>query len=185
VAQCIDIRRQGVSASDTFLLDTNVAIDIATPLSPKATVRQRDYSKFIERALTKGAGIAVAVLSFFEMSNVLERQVFESEAGRPPLNGGEIKKLRSVVLHRRRVVETIDATWTELRTFAAILQADISSQTLDEEVLPLLRQSTVDGYDPAILLTARRHGISTIITHDGDFASVPNIIVLTANDRLL
>lgn len=80
MAQCIDIRRQGVSASDTFLLDTNVAIDIATPLSPKATVRQRDYSKFIERALTKGAGIAVAVLSFFEMSNVLERQVFESEA---------------------------------------------------------------------------------------------------------
>jgi len=48
-----------------------------------------------------------------------------------------------------------------------------------------LGTSRLDGIDVALVAEAKRAAISTIVTHDRDFASASGIIVFTANSRAL
>jgi predicted nucleic acid-binding protein len=52
-------------------------------------------------------------------------------------------------------------------------------------IITLLRETHLDGYDPLLVLPARRAGIASVVTHDSDFASVHDLIVLTANRKML
>jgi hypothetical protein len=65
-----------------------------------------------------------------------------------------------------------------------VLEASVR-QDDDDEIIRLLRETHLYGYDPLLELAARRAGIASVVTHDSDFASVRGLIVLTANPRML
>ncbi|MFY9779182.1 MAG: hypothetical protein WAJ85_01570 [Candidatus Baltobacteraceae bacterium] len=93
MAQCVDIRKERVSASDRFLLDTNVALDVGSPLGPASPQRRPDYSAFIARAVSAGARLYVSMLSLCEMAHVLEREAYRAHHGQPPASQDELKRL--------------------------------------------------------------------------------------------
>ncbi len=184
MAHCVDIRRERFSSTDRLLLDTNVALDIATPLAIAARDERRsnDYSTAIALAVAAGATISISVLSFFEIANVIERQTFRARSGAVP-QGNDLKTFRRNAQARREVVSSIRTTWSELASVATIVEAGIVSG-LPFNVLDAMHETLLDGYDP-LIVDAARTTRSTLVTHDADFATVANLIVMTANPRML
>jgi predicted nucleic acid-binding protein len=57
--------------------------------------------------------------------------------------------------------------------------------TTTEAALARLSDELIDGYDLFILETMKAHGVTQVITDDGDYSTVPDIQVFTANRNII
>ena len=67
---------------------------------------------------------------------------------------------------------------------AQIIDIQINKHTTDD-ALSRLSTQILDGYDLFILESIMKAGIVKIITDDGDFSTVPNILVFTSNVNVI
>ena len=186
MAQVFDARNAKLTRNDRILVDTNVALDLASTLGGSSReMRQRDYSQFVQRVRSAGGELIISVLSFLEISNRIERQRACDDLGRTDANNLELKRHRRVSIDfRRRVAAEIEFVWSELRSYMTVLEADISSGEPERSYLGSFQTGVLDAFDIALLFESKRSNISSIVTHDGDFASAP-IVVFTANERMI
>jgi predicted nucleic acid-binding protein len=119
-------------------------------------------------------------LSFSELAHQIEkteREIFNSNI--PP------KEYRhNYPSQRQNVVQEIQDAWEQVKLIAVC--ADITvNESLTDKALQRLTTQLLDGYDLLILEAMEKANISKVITDDGDYVTVPNITVFTANRNVI
>lgn len=183
MAHCYDVGRERCSASDRFLLDTNVVVGLVGRTTDARATAYAPYSAFVERARRAGARLFVSTLTLLELAGVAEKTQFARDVGRAS-GPGDLKQYRGEAGARARVVAETARMWSETSSFAAFLDAHVAASSAPQ-LIAALGASRLDGIDAALVLEARRAGISTIVTHDADYGSAPELIVLSANRAML
>lgn len=191
VAEVIDIEHDQPRAGDVFLVDTNVWLwhtytrasqGAKPPMRHQATY----YPRCVKRALQVRAKLWHHDLMFAELAHLIERvecDIFTRTmpAGTTPAS---VKKFRSQSVQRAQVLAEIDSSWKQVQSMSRpldwTLQAGCSTM-----LLATLSSSHLDAYGAAYVLDARNAGITSILSDDADFSSVPGLRIFTANRRLV
>ena len=85
---------------------------------------------------------------------------------------------------RTKVLKEIQTAWNQVKSIADALDVTIYEFTTNS-ALSQLQTQALDGYDLFMLEAMRVKGISHIITDDGNFATVPELVVFTANRNVI
>ncbi len=142
-----------------------------------------EYPRFLNKALSNQATLYYCGLSLAELSHIIERT--EHDIYRQYVSDVTVKEYRhNESSERSRIVSEIVSVWSQIQGLADSLTIDISATTADA-ALKRLQTEKVDGYDLFMLEAMKSHGVLQIITDDGDFVTVPDIQVFTANRNVL
>jgi predicted nucleic acid-binding protein len=82
------------------------------------------------------------------------------------------------------VIAEVESSWEQVMQVAELIEMRLDKPTTTR-LLDSLRQCRMDGYDALLLDVMTRRGVFSIITDDGDFATVPDITIFTANAHIL
>lgn len=193
-ADIFDIRSYQPVKTDLFFVDTNVWYWLtysraSMRINNPQNYQTKYYPKFTSSALNNGAQIYQSGLSLAELTHLIERSEFEIFASANPLLFScpktFSKKFRyDYPVQRKQVISEIESIWAQISTLATPLSNLVDQKTCTDAVAAL---STfyIDGYDLFIIDTMLKNNITSIITDDCDFASIKNIKMYTANNRVL
>ncbi len=187
-ADIIDIRVDTPRPEDVFLVDSNVwywmTYTKASLVVEPWNLRQiRDYPGFVNRAIAAGAELYRCTLSLAELAHSIEkaeRSIFEKSSGQ--IRAKEYRHNHPA--ERLNVVGEVKASWGQVKTMAVPLENTISDAVADA-ALNRFESEAVDGYDLFFLEAMSNAKVVQIITDDGDFATVPQIQVFTANQNVV
>lgn len=183
-ADVVDMRFDAPQVGDRFLVDTNVWFwTTYSWASQTAHPYQVTYfPDFIVKARSSGARLFYSNLSFAELTHSIERaELAIYNASQTSTADITIKEYRhNYPTQRAEVVAEIQAAWGIVEALAEPLDAIIDTP-MTTAALASLSVNQVDGYDLFILEAMKRKGINQIITDDGDFTTVSDIQVFTAN----
>lgn len=187
-AEVVDIGRDTPLPTDRFLIDTNVWFwTTYSRASLTANPRQvTNYPTYIRKVLGSKGQIYRCNLSFAELTHSIERA--ELEIYNKTLAFGTTVALKEYrhnhPSERVSVVGEIQSAWGQVKTMAQPLDIAIDEPNTDATV-KRLPSASIDGYDLFILEAMSKHGITDVITDDGDFTTVSGIRVFTANANVL
>ncbi|MBF0526105.1 MAG: PIN domain-containing protein [Deltaproteobacteria bacterium] len=183
-AKIVDIAQAVPRKEDRFLIDTNVWLWMTyskaghgAPVWRESIMRQ--YAAFIESASVAEVNLYWNGLSLAELAHLIEkteREIYEKTAG--PIKTKEYR--HNLNAERSSVASEVQAAWGQVISLADPLSITIDAQ-VTEAALNRFQTEKVDGYDLFILESMKNHGVTQVITDDGDFASVPDLQVFTAN----
>jgi predicted nucleic acid-binding protein len=189
-AEIVDIRRDVPSSEDIFFVDTNVWYLLTYPKAdlPELSRRSRPkpyqiehYPTYLENTAEAEARLYCSGLSLSELAHNIERIECEIAHGQ----GFSLKQFRrDYPEERAQFVEEIESSWAQVTSFAEILPLEIDA-SITEAALGRLTSELIDGYDLFLLETMKAHGITQVITDDGDYATVPGLQVFTANRNFI
>lgn len=188
-AQVVDIGRDTPKPSDVFLVDTNVWLWVSYTRSSQSLNlpplnQVYSYPSYLKKALSMRAKVLRCGLSFSELSHQIEnveKEIYERTCRRQL----EKKEFRhNYPAERAQVVAEVNAAWGSVKTMAEPLDVAIDDPTTDA-ALTRFQSQTLDGYDLFILEAMARAGIIQVLSNDGDFCTVPDIILFTANPRVV
>lgn len=185
-AEVVDIDHDAPRPNDAFLVDTNVWYWMAYTWasqsdSPPRPYQTSIYPDYVNRAVRLGAGIHRCELSLAELAHRIERVEWEVFRLDPRLAATTEKEFRhNFPRERDKVVAEIEAAWAVVASVAKPVAAMITEDT-SRSALARLPSQEVDGYDALMLEAMQAAGISALISDDGDFATVPGIVIFTAN----
>lgn len=188
-AEVVDITVDTPRATDTFLVDTNVwywltytrATLSANPPQPYQTSA---YPKYTNAALGEGAQIFQSVLSLAELAHLIERTEREIYQAAIKTTVSAKKFRHNYPGNRKKVCAEVCAAYGQITSLANPLAITVDQQ-LSDRALRRLQTEQVDGYDLFILESMRQHDVVQTITDDGDFATVPDIRIFTANRNVI
>lgn len=184
-ADVVDINTDKPKADDVFLVDTNVWYWMAYPTASQNAhhYQLNTYPGYVGDALTLGSQIYQSGLSMAELAHRIEVTEYDIYASYVQKIG--LKEYRhNIQPERSRVVSEVETAWALVKSMADPLEVVLDGHVTDS-ALKRLKTETVDGYDLFILETMKKNGVVQIITDDGDFTTVPGIIVFTANRNVL
>lgn len=179
-ADVIDITVDSPQQGDIFFVDTNVWYWLTyPPASLSARPYQiNSYPSYVAATITADATLCCSGLSLAELAHRIERE--ELQLSLYDSNRGKEYR-HNYPLERAKLVSEVQAAWSQIKSIYA-LQINV---TLDEATVDaaLTRFSTqcLDGYDLFILESMTKESVTKIITDDGDYVTVPEIQVFTAN----
>lgn len=189
-AEIIDIRRDVPTAEDIFFVDTNVWYWLTYPkadlpsLSSRSRPREyqiQTYPTYLESTQQASATLYCSGLTLSELAHRIEKIECEIIHGQ----GFPLKRFRQEYpAERRGVFEEIEASWAQITSFAEVLPLSVDA-TSTEAALARLSGELIDGYDLFILETMKAHGVTQVITDDGDYSTVSGIQVFTANRKII
>lgn len=187
-ADIIDIRVDTPGPEDVFLVDSNVWYWMAytkASLANKPPWPQQihDYPTFVNKAIGVSAKLYRCGLSFAELAHRIERtelEIFEKTFGR--IYPKEYR--HNHPSQRSNVVSEVKAAWAQVKTMASSLDVTINDAVADAAI-GRFNNECVDGYDLFFLEAMSNAKVIQIITDDGDFATVSQIRVFTANKNVL
>lgn len=187
-ADIIDIRVDTPRPEDVFLVDSNVwywvAYTKASLVSqPSVLARSQNYSAFINKAITAGAELCRCGLSLAELSHIIEkseREIFKRTSG--AIRTKEYRHNHPA--ERSNVAQEVEAAWGQVKSMTSSLDLMINDPMTDM-ALHRFQEESVDGYDLFFLEAMSNAKVVQIITDDGDFATVPQIQVFTANQNVI
>ena len=193
-AEVVDITADTPKAEDAFLVDTNVWYwmtysKASHSARPPAYYQKSNYPNYTNAALGAGASIFQSGLSLAELTHLIEKAEYEIFAQANPVLFPNPNKFDKDFRHardieRKQVVSEIETAWAQVKSLASPLTVTIDVSATSN-ALGRLYTEKVDGYDLYILESMKTNGIVQIITDDGDFATVPNIQVFTANRNVI
>lgn len=188
-AEVIDIRAYQPASTDSFLVDTNVWLwlaysSISHAPSPPLQYQLKEYSPYVQKSLSAKAQLFRCGLSLAEMAHQIEQteRAIYNQYNRLEMTTKEYR--RNLADERERVTGEIKTAWEQVKSFSDPREILIDDAAT-ESALANLKQCSLDGYDLFILEAMKKNGIRQIITDDGDFASVPDIRVFTANKKVI
>ena len=184
-AEVIDIRVDKPKQDDSFLVDTNVWFWLTyTRASQSATLSQiAHYPNYIAKAVSKKSKLFHCGLSIAELAHLIEeteRELFEQSVC--PVKPKEYR--HNYKTERVDVVAEIQTAWSQVKNMSASIDLLID-KVATEKVLSELISYAIDGNDLFILEAVSKAGLYQIITDDGDFGTIPNIQVFTANQTVI
>lgn len=185
-----DINFDKPQPSDVFIVDANVwywmtysraSLRINTP----APYQTRLYPEYINQALAVGAKIYRSAHALVELTSIVEVAEAEIYRKQTNLQTFSVKEFRHSSASVVKVYkDEISSIWAQIKTMGSDLE-----QTLNDDLCDRFCQEhalqTLDGYDILISVLAKSHGLTRIITDDGDFSTIPGLIIHTANARVL
>jgi predicted nucleic acid-binding protein len=186
-----DIRSTDPDPEAEFLVDTNAwyfttytRASILAVDQPKKYQTQQ-YSRFIKKALEAGSILHRCDLSLAELSHIIEeceRRIFVEYVAERDVPTKEYRHCEDE--ERKQVVSEIESAWGQITEMSRCLGLAVQDPTT-ADALNDLKSYPIDGYD-VLLLQAMKHGkVTSIITDDSDFATVPGLEVFTCNPALI
>ncbi|TLU87966.1 MAG: PIN domain-containing protein [Chlorobium sp.] len=187
-AEVVDLRSDTPKSEDVFLVDTNVWYWMTYSRAsfgahPPAYYQTSHYPGYTNAVLGAGAKIFQSGLTLAELAHLIEkveREIYEAAHG--SIKPKDYRHNLSV--ERIRVNAEIQAAYGLVRTLADLLVVSIDNVTVTT-ALHRLQTEQVDGYDLFILESMRSHGVTQVITDDGDYTTVSGIRVFTANQNVI
>ncbi|MFN6486325.1 MULTISPECIES: hypothetical protein [unclassified Nostoc] len=186
-ADIIDIKTDNPQQGDIFLVDTNVWFwqtytnaGFGTKVS-----KSGNYLKYINQAILNGATLTYSGLILAELAHIIEKteyEIYKKLYGFLPL-----KEYRhNYPNERMNVVAEVQSAWSQVKALAVPVDLTVDDATTDA-ALNRFQTQAVDGYDLLLLEAISRAGAGKIkiITHDMDYAVVPDIQVFTSNNNVI
>lgn len=189
VADVIDIRSDAPKAEDSYLIDTNIWYWMTYSRAslanrPPGHYQLTTYPSYISNALAANSKLYRCNLSLAELAHIIERT--EREIYNNANMFVETKEYRhNYPLERANVVNQVQAAWSQVKSMASPLEAVELTDTITDNALSRFSTQHLDGYDLFILEAIAKAGVVKVITDDGDYTTVPNIQVFTANRNVI
>ncbi|HHT9159848.1 MAG TPA: PIN domain-containing protein [Candidatus Brocadiaceae bacterium] len=183
-ADVVDIRQDIPKPDNIFLVDTNVWYWLTYTRAPK-NYQTKDYPSYINKALSAKSQLHKCGLSLAELAHLIERTELEIFSKASGFDKNKKKEFRhNHPKERTNAVSEIQAAWGLVETMSQTIDIQINKHTTDD-ALSRLSTQILDGYDLFILESIMKAGVVKIITDDGDFSTVPNILVFTSNVNVI
>lgn len=192
-AQVIDIRQSG-SLPEHLFVDTNVWYWFAytrtsQAAQPPASYQTRDYPNFLKAMLTKNKPLYHSGLQLAELAHLIETTELEAynylrrKEGKEELFRKEFR--HNLPSERGLVVFEVDGAWSQVKGVSTCIDCTVN-KTMTAGALDRFSNQPLDGYDLFLVESLLRSGITTsVLTDDGDFATIPEITVYTANNGVI
>lgn len=188
-AQVINIKGDRPQPDDVFMVDTNawywlVYSRYSQPGNNDRLKQTGHYPAYIQKAIETGVkqlhycGLTLAELA--HNIEKVEQEIFSSntESCTP-------KQYRhNYPAERDNVIKQVEAAWSQLTAIGTLVNISIDENTINF-ALTRFQSQRLDGYDLFMLEAMRANSIRQIITDDQDFATVPGIVVFTANNNVI
>ncbi|MHC5775315.1 hypothetical protein [Nostoc sp.] len=186
-ADMIDIKTDNPQQGDIFLVDTNVWFWQTYTNAGFGTKVSKfsNYLKYINQSLLNGATLTYSGLILAELAHIIEKteyNIYIKSYGFLPL-----KEYRhNYPNERMNVVAEVQSAWSQVKALAIPVDLTVDDATTDA-ALNRFQTQAVDGYDLLLLEAISRAGAGKIkiITHDMDYAVVPDIQVFTSNNNVI
>lgn len=190
-ADVIDIKTDNPRKEDIFLVDTNVwywqTYTKASILSTSYNRYQhQEYPAYLSKALSANSLLSYCGLSLVELVHNIERSEREISIrqGTIPNNTKPKQYRHNYPQDRSNVIFEIQLACLQVKAIAAEIEISIENKTINQ-ALNRLQTQLLDGYDLLILEAMQEAKINSIITDDGDYVTVPNIRIFTANKNVI
>jgi len=185
-ANVVDIRRDTPRSDDAFLIDTNVWYCMfysRAAMVPRSETLASHYGTFLNNAIIATANLHNCALSLEELAHSVER----SELKIYNRTHAEIKLKafrHNYQNERNEVVAEIKSIWCQIDGMSDTVSLEVDAGAA-QDALSAFQTYPLDGYDLFILQSMDKHGIGQLLSDDSDFASIPDIDLFTANDRVI
>jgi len=188
-ADVVDITGDTPLATDAFWVDTNVwywqtysrASMRPSRMQPRPW-QVTNYSGYLQNCVIAGSALHWIGLSLSELGRLIEdseREIAETSAAIPA--GTKPKEFRHDYPGLRSgVVTEIENSWAAVESIATPLHLLVDKPLVDQ-VLASFRTSALDAYDQFCQLALQNHGITKVLSDDGDFCTVPGLTLFTSN----
>lgn len=170
-----------VAASDRMFVDTNIwkCFTYTKATLPRQAHSVSVYTNFISECVKAKAQLFSSVLSFSELSSIIERTELEIYKNANGTNV-PIKKFREGTIERQVVVQEVNVAWQQVEQLSTLIPI-----TLDDHCLASARANfdnyPLDSYDVFFVEQMKAAGLTAIVTDDLDFIYVPGLEVYTCN----
>jgi predicted nucleic acid-binding protein len=186
-ATVVDIRHDQPRDNEIFVIDTNVWLWMTyTRASIGANIGHQvsEYSSYFQKCLVKQGQFFFCGLTLAELAHVIEKMEHEiyQKVNATQITAKEFR--HNFQAERSLVVNEIGSSWAQVKALGDCLDTSIDEDSLEAAELKLTA-FPVDGYDVFIHELMDKHGVHNILTDDGDFSTVPNISMFTANQNVL
>jgi predicted nucleic acid-binding protein len=179
-ADIIDIGSDVPGPSDEFVVDTNSWKEFTY-----SRVRQPKpgYPVYIKKALSEGSKLYACGITLMELASAIERD--EWEIYRQTVVAIEKKDFRhDDAKARAAVVAEVSSSWSQVMDVSQLIDLHLDAAAI-ARALRTFQTCPVDGYDTLLIEAMTRRGVFNLITDDGDFATVPDVRVYTANAHII
>lgn len=188
-AQIVDIGVDEPRADDAFLVDTNVWYWYSYTNAEENALRYQidNYPDYLLKSISANSRLTYTGLSLSELSHLIEqteRNLFIKSQNLDPAACKPKEYRHNRPNERKKVIQEIKTAWSQVTSIAKCLNATIDETTTNLALLRLKSQA-LDGYDLFMLEAMKKENIHQIITDDGDFVTVPGIMVFTANNNVI
>lgn len=190
----VDIAVDSPTQGDILWIDTNVWYWYAYTNASAGKKVPRPYQmtlypQYLRLAIKAKAKLYFSGLTFSELAHLIEKKEGElfhiKSAGSTAKHLFKPKEFRhNNPNERRKVLAEIQVAWSQVEQVATLLDAEINN-TLLQSSLSMLSTSQLDGYDALIITSMIKAGVTGVITDDGDYSTVPNLTVFTANQNVI
>ncbi len=188
-ANVIDIRSDTPQQNDIFFVDTNVwfwqTYTNASLSHPSAPTKIREYSTYLNSALSRGATLTYSGLIVAELAHIIEKTEREIYIkSHVQVNSKEYR--HNLQVERGKVVLEVQSAWNQVKALAVPVNLTVD-EAITDAALNRFKTQAVDGYDLLILEAISRAGVGQvkIITDDMDYAVVPGVLVFTSNHNVV
>lgn len=188
-ADIIDIRSDNPKNQDVFFVDTNVWYWL-TYSQASVTVRSsqvRDYPNYIKKIQSAGSRLVRCNLILAELAHLIEdteyRFFCDAQGYDPEKFSRKEYRHNTPSTERDNVTYEIESVWQQVQQFSDTFPLSIDDSTANTFITDL-KTHRLDGYDLFYLDAIRKNGVQ-ILTDDGDFSTVPDITVFTANHTVI
>jgi hypothetical protein len=184
-AQVIDIRNDAPKPNDSFLIDTNIWFWIAYPKGGGyVPPRTRQYANFVSKSMRARAKLHYCPLSLAELAHSIEKaeRAIYNNLNRTAIDAKEFR--HNYPPERAAVVREVDQAWRQVKLMASPLFATVDAAAADS-ALVTFQSHALDGYDLFILQAAATGKIAQVLTDDGDYCTIPGILLFTANSNVI
>jgi hypothetical protein len=188
LADVIDIRFDKPKHQDSFFVDTNVWYWLAYS---RASVTAKSYQvtaypEYIKKIRSVNARLSRCNLILAELAHIIEKTEFGifCSANKKDPNTYPMKEFRhELSANREDVTQEIESAWMQVGQLSGLVPMTIDDDAATTFIADL-KANRLDGYDLLYLDLLRKQHFS-ILTDDGDFATVPGITVFTANLQVI
>ncbi|GMA59760.1 PIN domain-containing protein [Alicyclobacillus fastidiosus] len=186
-ANVVDLRSDTPTSSDSFLVDTNVWYWMTYSNASLSSIpyQTSDYPGYIAKCLANKSKLLRCNLSFPEIAHIIERNelTIYNQTSNSTVKTKQFR--HNMPQERTRVVTEIATAWGQVKSMAQMIEASPINELATDTALVQMKSDRVDGYDLFILQSAEENGVSQIITDDGDYCTIPNITIFTANQNVI
>jgi predicted nucleic acid-binding protein len=187
-ADVVDIRKDAPTDEDVFLVDTNVWFWMTYTRAsmadqPPRPNQLKDYPDYLSQALSAKARLTNCGLSLSELAHRIEVTEFEV------YRGSHSRTTKKEFRHndpneRNNVAAEIESVWSQVDGMSDTLTLTVDAGSTSSAV-KRFHSHPLDGYDLFLLEAMNTAGVVQILTDDGDFAEIPDIVLFTANRRVI
>lgn len=182
----IDIRKDVDIEGKSFYVDTNVWFWITSlwGYDCAAFYQNKYYPDFVNKAI-EISKLYTSIINVLELSHVIEKtgyDIYKKETG-SELTFKEYR--HNLPEKRKETTDIIVSSWECLSGMARVLRTEVDEKYDIDQAIEILTRSQIDSYDSLIFQTMEKNDIKNVVSDDGDFATIPDVTVFTANRNVV